>query len=104
MSASKMRDAAKRGDYDAFKLGCPQSLSNADCRKLFKDVQRGMGIKEHIEEGWFRYDEFEEFVELTERKIDLGVRRKMARAAKRTAKRRARTRKRKEKFRKSETL
>jgi len=101
MSASKMRDAAKRGDYDAFRLGCPQTLSKTDCLKLFKDVQKGMGINENIEEGWFNHDDFVEFVELNERKIGLDVRRKMARSAKRTAKRRARTRKRKEKFRKS---
>jgi len=99
MSASKMRAAARRGDYDAFRLGCPQSFSKNDCMAMFKAVQRGMGMKENIEVDWFSYDEFAEFLE--ERVVSLKTRKKMARTAKRTAKKRARVRKRKEKFRKT---
>jgi len=100
MSASKMRAAARRGDYDAFRLGCPQSFSKNDCMAMFKAVQRGMGMKENIEVDWFSYDEFAEFLE--ERVVSLKTRKKMARTAKRTAKKRARVRKRKEKFRKTD--
>ena len=99
MSASKMRAAAGRGDYDAFLLGCPKTLKKTECKQLFRDVQKGMGVREHLEESWFNYEEFEQFV--AERKISIETRRKMGRAAKRTAKRRAKTRQRKQKFRKS---
>jgi hypothetical protein len=97
MSASKMRAAAARDDYDAFLLGCPSTLSKTDCLKMFKDVKGGMGITESLEENWFNYEEYELFCE----KVSLQTRKKMARAAKRTAKRRAVSRKRKQKHRKS---
>ena len=102
MSASKMRDAAKRGDYQAWLLGCPETLSKNDCMKMFKDTQKAMGVKEHIGESWFNFEEFEEFVELmNERQISMDTRRKMQRTARRTASRRAKARKRKAKFKKS---
>jgi len=41
MSASKMRAAAGSGDYESFKLGCPEGY---DCSNLFNDVRQGMGI------------------------------------------------------------
>jgi len=102
MSASKMRAAAERGDYDAFRLGCSANMSKKDCLKMFKAVQKGMGVKEHIEESWFNYDDFIDFT-LNERKVSIDTRRKMARTARRTAKKRAKVRKRREKFRKSST-
>ena len=43
MSASKMRAAAEKGDYDAFKAGVANKKF-AD--KLYKDVRKGMGIME----------------------------------------------------------
>jgi hypothetical protein len=97
MSASKMRAAAARDDYDAFLLGCPSTLSKADCLKMFKDIKGGMGVTESLEENWFNYEEYELFCE----KVSLQTRKKMARAATRTAKRRAVTKKRKQKHRKS---
>jgi len=104
MSASKMRDAAKRGDFNAFKMGAPLTLRDADVTNMFKLVQKGMGIKNHMKESWFNYDEFKEFIaevrNLEERAVSIQARRKMARVAKRTAKKRAKTRKRREKFRK----
>ena len=42
MSASKMRDAASKGDLDSFKKGLPAGYSNAE--KLFKDVRTGMRL------------------------------------------------------------
>jgi len=43
MSASKMRAAAERGDFDAFKDGV---ADKKHAGKLFKDVRKGMGIME----------------------------------------------------------
>ena len=100
MSASKMRAAVARNDYDSFLLGCPKGLSKKDCLQMFNDVKKGMGVSESInEELWFNHEEFEQFCERT---MSLAARKKMARVARRTAKKRARTRKRKEKFRKTD--
>jgi len=43
MSASKMRAAAERGDFDAFKGGAPDKKA---APKLYRDVRKGMGIME----------------------------------------------------------
>tara|TARA_R100000008_G_scaffold46051_2_gene27115 strand:- start:6354 stop:10658 length:4305 start_codon:yes stop_codon:yes gene_type:complete len=102
MSASKMRAAAAEGNLNAFKLGMPSHVSDADRLKLFKAVRKGMGIRGNIKESWFDYDEFVEFAENYNQldEISVQTRRKMARTAKRTAKIRARKRKLKEKRRK----
>ena len=44
MSASKMRDAAERGDLKTFKRGLPSGYRDAD--KLFKAVRSGMNLRE----------------------------------------------------------
>jgi len=46
MSASKQRGNATNNDFVAFSQGVPKSMSNADARKLFNDVRKGMGLKE----------------------------------------------------------
>jgi len=63
MSASKMRAAAAEGNFNAFKLGIPSHVSEADRLKLFKAVRKGMGVRGKIIETWFDYDEFVEFAE-----------------------------------------
>jgi len=63
MSASKMRAVAKEGNIAAFKLGVPSHVSTNDVSAFFKAVQTGMKIKPFIEESWFDYDEFMEFLE-----------------------------------------
>lgn len=50
MSASKMRKAAVDGDFSLFRGGVPKSLSDADTKKLFNDVRKGMRL-EVIKEG-----------------------------------------------------
>jgi hypothetical protein len=46
MSASKMRDAAARGDKESFKKGLPPSYRYpADVERLMSNVRSGMGIK-----------------------------------------------------------
>ena len=44
MSASKMRDAASKGDVASFKRGLPSQFRDVD--GLFKAVRKGMGIRE----------------------------------------------------------
>ena len=51
MSASKMRSAAVAGDYDAFSTGIPDTLSDADKKKLYRDVRKYMGIREERDMG-----------------------------------------------------
>jgi nicotinic acid mononucleotide adenylyltransferase len=54
MSASKMREMAKRDDYNSFKKGVVR-LSDTDTRALFSAVKKGMGIAE-------RYESFTNFL------------------------------------------
>ena len=52
MSGTKMRDAAKKGDFDSFKRGLPPTLTTVDARRLMNEIREGMGIdavKESIE-------------------------------------------------------
>ena len=51
MSASKMRVAAEKGDFDSFKTGIPDSMSDADKKKMYLDVRKGMGMREEREMG-----------------------------------------------------
>jgi len=56
MSASKMRDAAKKGDYDSFAQGLPKTFK--DGQSIYRDVRANMGIREE-KEIEFR-DDYEE--------------------------------------------
>jgi len=51
MSASKMRAAAEEGDFDSFKTGIPNTLSDDDKKKYYLAVRKGMGIREEREMG-----------------------------------------------------
>jgi hypothetical protein len=51
MSASKMRAAASNGKFDDFKTGIPDSVSDADKKKLYFEVRKAMGIREEREMG-----------------------------------------------------
>ena len=46
MSASKMRSLANEGDFTQFSQGLPRNVSNADAKKVYNEVRRGMGLKE----------------------------------------------------------
>jgi len=46
MSASKMRNLASEGDFTQFSQGLPRNVSNADAKKVYNEVRRGMGLKE----------------------------------------------------------
>ena len=51
MSASKLRKAASDGKFDDFKKGIPDTLSDADKKKYYFAVRKGMGIRENREMG-----------------------------------------------------
>ena len=44
MSASKLRDYVKRGDFKNFKRGVPGNLSDNEIKQLFFDIRKGMGL------------------------------------------------------------
>jgi nicotinamide mononucleotide adenylyltransferase len=56
ISASKMRDAAAKGDFKTFKKGAPSKMSVDQVKDMYNDVRKGMNIKESINE------EFEELL------------------------------------------
>jgi len=49
MSASKMREAARKDDFKAFASGIPGSLTIA--KQIYQAVKKGMGLKEYYEFG-----------------------------------------------------
>ena len=49
MSASKMRGFAQENDFTSFSQGLPKTVSNADAKKMFNDVRKGLGLKEEKE-------------------------------------------------------
>ena len=75
MSASKMRAAAVAGDFKSFRMGTPKTLSDADTKKLFNDIRKGMQL-EVVKEGkkWNEIDfttEKEVVVESLDRKTQI---------------------------------
>ena len=75
MSASKMRAAAVAGDFKSFRMGTPKTLSDADTKKMFNDIRKGMQL-EVVKEGkkWKEIDfttEEEVVVESLDRKTQI---------------------------------
>ena len=60
MSATKMRDAAKKGDFNSFKRGVPQTLTHLDTRRLMNEVRAGMGLEKIKESVNFHRDTIRE--------------------------------------------
>jgi len=50
ISASKMREAASKGDFNTFKKGAPSSMSLDLKKQMYNDVRKGMNLKESIDE------------------------------------------------------
>lgn len=93
MSGTKQRQAATAGDFEAFRMGLPGHVSKAQARSIFRDVRRGMNLKEDfVALSSFTVEEIEEFANsqnlLTET-VSAQGRMRLARSARRTAKRRA---------------
>lgn len=48
MSASKMRQHAKDGNYHSFKSGLPSHVSHEHAKRLYSDVRKGMKLEESV--------------------------------------------------------
>ena len=51
MSGTKMREAAKKGDFTLFKKGLPHTLTEIDGKRLMNEIRQGLGmeaIKEQV--------------------------------------------------------
>ena len=70
MSASKMRAAAVEGDFKSFRMGTPESLSDADTKKMFNDIRKGMRL-EVVKEG-SKWKNIDFNTEITEETQELG--------------------------------
>lgn len=45
MSGTKMREAAKRGDYKLFKTGLPHTITEIDARRLMNELRKSSGLQ-----------------------------------------------------------
>ena len=46
MSASKLRAAAVKGDFETFRKGVPKALDDEGTEKLYGTIRKSMGVKE----------------------------------------------------------
>lgn len=53
MSASKMREAARKGDFKSFKKGVPKHVKTSHAHEMYNDVRHHSGLKEELIEGKF---------------------------------------------------
>lgn len=60
MSGTKMREAAKKGDFQSFKRGLPHALTELDSKRLMNEIRQGMGLDEIKEEIKFDIAEVRE--------------------------------------------
>ena len=60
MSGTKMREAAKKGDFQLFKKGLPHSLTELDGKRLMNEIRQGMGMESIKEEIKFDINEIRE--------------------------------------------
>lgn len=68
MSASKMRAAASSNDFTQFSQGLPKNVANAEAKKIFNAVRKGMGLKEENE--FKRHIQFEPVSEIRENYVN----------------------------------
>jgi hypothetical protein len=58
MSASKMREHAKNGNFNEFRKGVPEHVSDKHAKELYHDTRKGMGLNEEINEAcWDGYQQ-----------------------------------------------
>lgn len=60
MSATKMRGAASKGDFQDFKKGLPSHVREIDAKRLMNDVRLGLGLDVIKEQVRFSVDEIRE--------------------------------------------
>ena len=69
MSASKMRAAAVKGDFDTFKSGLPDIMKGKDAKKMFNDVRVGLRL-DVVREGMKRRRGLQEPVVIEKKKTN----------------------------------
>ena len=58
MSASKMREHAKSGNFSEFRKGVPSHVSDKHAKELYHDTRKGMGLKQEMNEAcWDGYQQ-----------------------------------------------
>jgi len=67
-SATKQREAAAANDFTTFSQGLPKIVSNADAKKIFNSVRKGLGLEE--EKEFKNYVQLESVSELRESYVD----------------------------------
>lgn len=60
MSGTKMREAAKKGDFASFKRGLPHTLTELDGKRLMNEIRQGMGMDIVKEQVKFETDDVRE--------------------------------------------
>lgn len=60
MSGTKMREAAKKGDFSSFKKGLPLTITELDGKRLMNEIREGMGLDSVKESVQFERDEVRE--------------------------------------------
>lgn len=60
MSGTKMREAAKKGDFAFFKRGLPHTLTELDGKRLMNEIRQGMGMDIVKEQVKFETDDVRE--------------------------------------------
>ena len=60
MSGTKMREAAKKGDFVTFKRGLPHTLTELDGKRLMNEIRQGMGVEAVKEQIKFETDNVRE--------------------------------------------
>lgn len=60
MSGTKMREAAKKGDFASFKKGLPLTITELDGKRLMNEIREGMGLDSVKESVQFERDEVRE--------------------------------------------
>ena len=60
MSGTKMREAAKKGDYNLFKKGLPHTMTELDGKRLMNEIREGMGAEPMKEQVKFETNELRE--------------------------------------------
>jgi nicotinamide mononucleotide adenylyltransferase len=60
MSGTKMRDAAKKGDFKLFKKGLPHTLTELDGKRLMNEIRQGMGVEVVKEQVKFETNDLRE--------------------------------------------
>lgn len=67
-SATKQREAAKDNDFTTFAQGLPKKVNNADAKKIFNSVRKGLGLKE--EKQFKNHIQLEPISDLRESYVD----------------------------------